>query len=178
MSQDAHSALDAVRRFPVPVVAALNGDALGGGAELAIACDFRVAASHSRIGFIQGRLNISTAWGGGVDLLGLVGAARALRMLARSEIMSAPQAQADGLIDVVGAARGSLDEAVNSFIEPMRAQVPQVARAFKELARGARARLPQAELDAIETRNLLATWLHPDHWAAADKVLSPPSAKP
>jgi enoyl-CoA hydratase len=177
MSDDARSALDAVRRFPVPVVAALNGDALGGGAELAIACDFRVAAGHARIGFIQGRLNISTAWGGGTDLMGLVGPTRALRLLMRSEVLEGKQALAEGLIDLLVPLRDRLEDAVEIFLEPMRAQVPQVARAFKELAAGARARMSQPELRQIETRNLLATWLHPDHWAAAEKVLTPRSAK-
>ncbi|MBM3359776.1 MAG: enoyl-CoA hydratase/isomerase family protein, partial [Betaproteobacteria bacterium] len=86
MAEQARDALEAIRSFPVPVVAALNGDALGGGAELAVACDFRVAASHARIGFIQGRLNIATAWGGGADLMRLVGPARALRLLAAAEL--------------------------------------------------------------------------------------------
>src|SRR5580700_1462882 len=59
MAFDAKAWLEAIRQFPVPVVAALNGDAMGGGAELAVACDFRIAASHARIGFVQGRLNIA-----------------------------------------------------------------------------------------------------------------------
>jgi hypothetical protein len=77
----ARGALDAVRRFPVPVIAALNGDALGGGAELSVSCDFRVASPLARIGFIQGRLAISTAWGGGIDLFELLGRRPALRLL-------------------------------------------------------------------------------------------------
>src|SRR3970040_387681 len=89
MAEEAHDALDAIRGFPLPVVAALNGDALGGGAELALACDFRVAASHAHIGFIQGRLNIATAWGGGGDLMRLLGAAGALRLLAAGELLDA-----------------------------------------------------------------------------------------
>jgi Enoyl-CoA hydratase/carnithine racemase len=53
-SNESFAALDAVRRFPLPVVAALNGDALRGRAELAVACDMRLMAAHARIGFIQG----------------------------------------------------------------------------------------------------------------------------
>jgi len=72
MSRRARAALDAVRRFPVPVLAALNGHALGGGAELAMACDLRVATERAELGFLQAQLNVTTAWGGGIDLLALV----------------------------------------------------------------------------------------------------------
>lgn len=171
MVQGARGALDAIRRFPVPVVAALNGDALGGGAELAVACDCIVAAEHSRIGFIQGRLNISTAWGGGARLVGRVGPARALRLLARSDLLDPAEALAIGLIDHVAVAGEPLDAAVATFTRPMQSQQPQVMRAFKALAQAGYAGADPAALAAIETSHFVATWLHDDHWAAADKVL-------
>ena len=103
MATQARTALDAIRRFPVPVVAALNGVALGGGAELAVACDLRIAAAHAGIGFVQGQLNIATAWGGGIDLMRLLGPARGLAVLGRSEVLGAAQAHALGLVDAVAA---------------------------------------------------------------------------
>ncbi len=172
MAEEAHDALDAIRSFPVPVVAALNGDALGGGAELAVACDFRIAASHVQIGFIQGRLNIATAWGGGEDLMRLVGAARALRLLAASERLNAAGAQRLGLVDAVGAPEEPLQALTDLFIAPFLQQVPQVLRAFKALATAVRRDLPSAEIRAIETRHLVETWVHPDHWHAADNILN------
>lgn len=172
MAEEGKAALDAVRRFPVPVVAALNGDALGGGAELALACDFRVLATHARIGFIHGRLNIATAWGGGVDLLHLLGPARALRLLVRSELVDAETALSLGLADAVTGSGETLDDAVQRFLEPLRRQVPQVTRAYKALAIAARENQSREAMLALETRLFSDTWIHPDHWAAAEKLLA------
>lgn len=171
MANDAKAALDAVRRFPVPVVAALNGDAMGGGAELAMACDFRVSASHARIGFVQGRLNLSTAWGGGIDLMNVVGAGAALRILCRSELFAPDEALALGLIDASAEPGQALDERVGGFLAPVLRQAPQVLRAFKGLAHGVRSGLSRKDLEALETRLFARTWVHDDHWAAADRIL-------
>lgn len=171
MADAGRAALEAVRRFPVPVVAAVNGDALGGGAELALACDFRVMATHAQIGFIHGRLNIATAWGGGVDLLRLLGPTTGLRLLARSELVDADTALAIGLADSVTRSEEALADAVQRFIEPIQRQVPQVARAYKALAVAVRQGEPRKTLVALETRMFAETWVHDDHWAAADKIL-------
>jgi enoyl-CoA hydratase len=172
MAEEGKAALEAVRRFPVPVVAALNGDALGGGAELAIACDFRVLATHARIGFIHGRLNIATAWGGGVELLRLLGPTDGLRLLARSELVDAETALSLGLADAIARNGETLDHTVQRFIEPLLGQVPQVARAYKALALAMREGQSREAMLALETRLFSDTWIHPDHWAAADKLLA------
>ncbi len=179
MSLQAKAALEAIRQFPVPVIAALNGDALGGGAELAVACDFRIFAARARIGFIQGRLKITTAWGGGPDLGQLVGAARAMRLLSRSELLRGEDAMAIGLADAVasdgsagdGLAGDSLDCAVSAFLRPMLAQAPHVMRAFKALNLGQRRGASRQELLDLETRNFAAAWVHDDHWTAAEGIL-------
>ena len=171
MADDAKAALDAIRRFPVPVIAALNGDAMGGGAELAMACDFRVAAGHARIGFVQGRLNVSTAWGGGIDLMHVVGTGAALRILCRSELFAPDEAKALGLIDAAAGPGQPLADRVAEFLAPLLGQTPQVLRAFKGLAHGVRTGRSRAELDALETRLFARTWVHDDHWAAAEKIL-------
>ena len=89
------AALNAVRDFPQPVLAGLNGSARGGGAELATACDLRIAHPEASIGFIQANLNLSSAWGGGTDLMQRLGPARALRVLAEAELMAAEEARAE-----------------------------------------------------------------------------------
>jgi len=171
MANDAKAVFDAIRKFPVPVVAAVNGDALGGGAELSVACDLRVMAAHARLGFIQGRLNIATAWGGGIDLMNLVGPAMGLRLLAASEMMDAASAVTLGLADAAAADGQPVDDAVEAFIAPFLKQAPQVMRAFKAVALAHRLGLPRAEKETIETEYFARAWVHDDHWAAAEKVL-------
>ncbi len=172
MAEQAKRALDSLRTFPVPVVAALNGSAMGGGAELAMACDFRVAAAHARIGFVQGRLNITSAWGGGVDLMRRVGPDRALALLCRGAMLDCGEAFAQGLIDGYAEAGEALEAALERFLQPFLLQAPQVLRGFKALAAGARAGLSRRELDELETRVFAPTWTHEDHWAAAEKILT------
>ncbi len=171
MSRSLRAALDALRRFPVPVVAALNGDALGGGAELAVACDLRVAAATSRIGFVQGRLGITTAWGGGIDLVSLVGPARALAAAARCDLFSAAQAQAIGLVDRVAAPGETLAAAVDDFVAPMLGLPRHVLAAIKALNRACRDGAPRAERERIETEGFAQAWVHEDHWRAAETIL-------
>lgn len=172
-SNESYAALDAVRRFPLPVVAALNGDALGGGAELAVACDMRLMAAHARIGFIQGRINISTSWGGGLDLVRLVGHARALSLTTRSAVISGAEAIRFGLAEAVANVDEDFEAFVAAFIAPMRKQAPRVLRGFKAVALAERFGLPHEERRAIELEHFVASWTHDDHWAAAAKVLAP-----
>ncbi|NQU56782.1 MAG: enoyl-CoA hydratase/isomerase family protein [Rhodospirillales bacterium] len=171
MADGAKQAFEAIRRFPVPVVAVLNGDALGGGAELAVACDFRIFAHHAHIGFVQGRLNISTAWGGGVDLLQLVGPAVGLRLLSRSELIAGPDAVAIGLGDATASPDQPLADLVADFLEPIKAQVPQALRAFKAMAMAARFGESRTDMLKLETETFSETWVHDDHWRAAEVFL-------
>jgi len=169
---DAHRALEQVRRFPVPVIAALNGLAVGGGAELALACDFRVAAAHATLGFVQGRLNISTGFGGGADLMRLLGASRGLLCALRAEVLSATDARSAGLIDEVAGEGESLEQCVMRFLEPIHRQVPQVIRAYKAMALAERQGMGADERFRVELAGFVETWTHADHWAAADRVLT------
>ena len=172
-SDEAHAALDAIRRFPQPVIAAINGDAIGGGAELAVACDIRLMAAHARIGFIQGRLNISTAWGGGPDLMRLVGPARALSLLCRSTMLTGPEAVALGLAEAVCPDAEDFPAFVDAFAAPMRRQTRLVLRAFKAQSIAARFGLPREGCRQVERDFFSQTWMHEDHWSAAARALAP-----
>jgi enoyl-CoA hydratase/carnithine racemase len=171
MTEDAGAALDAIRHCPVPVIAFLNGDAIGGGAELALSCDMRLQSAHARIGYIQAKLAITSAWGGGPDLFRLVGPARALRMIARCELVEAARALEWGLADAVISDGRSGDD-IASFLKPLGACPPQVLRGIKAQAIAARRGGGWAAHRSVEQKHLVRTWLHDDHWAASEKFLS------
>ena len=171
MMEEAGAALDAIRHCPVPVIALLNGDAIGGGAELALACDMRLQSAHARIGYIQAKLAITSAWGGGPDLFRLIGAAHAMRMMSRCELVGAEQALSWGLADAV-VRDGAEGQDTAAFLKPLDACAPQVLRGIKAQAIAARQGAGWKAHRAIEQQHLVRTWLHDDHWAASEKLLS------
>lgn len=172
MARRARAALDAVRCFPVPVLAALNGHALGGGAELAMACDLRVATAQAELGFLQAQLNVTTAWGGGIDLLALLGPARGLALLLEARRVPAAEALDIGLLQGVCGPHESLADCTERLLAPLLQRPVQVLRAYKALALEARLALHQ-RLASVEERGFTATWVHADHWAAAGQALAP-----
>ena len=170
MALHARAVLDRVRRFPTPVIAALNGDALGGGAELAMACDFRVTAAHARMAFVQGRHAVSTAWGGGVDLMQLVGRSRALRLLTTCEFVDHADGLTMGLYDRCASEGERLHDVVADFAKPMLEQPSQVLRTYKAMAVAARMTDQRPAVEAAELENFVRNWVHDDHWRALDRV--------
>lgn len=165
-------AFQAIRTFPVPVVAALNGIALGGGAELAVACDMRIAAAHARIGFVQGTLNIPTAWGGGSDLAAILGPARGLELLCSARVLCAAEAHAVGLFEAVAPEGEPFAAFVERLAAPWMKQRPQVMRAFKWQSAARKLGMVRADAD-LRDRDLFAyAWCHAEHWQAAKDILS------
>lgn len=95
------AAADALAGFPVPVIAAVRGYALAGGAELAIACDLRVAAADAVFGFPEVRIGIFPGAGGVVRLPRLIGPSRARDLLYTGRQIAADEALRLGLVDRV-----------------------------------------------------------------------------
>lgn len=85
--------------FSKPTIAYLNGTAVGGGCEIASACDFRIAEKNLKLGFIQGKLGITTGWGGSTFLLERINPRQALQKLMGSEIFDANEAINIGFVD-------------------------------------------------------------------------------
>src|SRR5918994_3855374 len=92
---------DRISGFPGPTIAALNGHALGGGAEFAVSADIRLAADDIKIGFNQVTLEIMPAWGGAERLAALVGYSRALLLAGTGTVLDAAEAERIGLVDRV-----------------------------------------------------------------------------
>ena len=103
-----------VATLPMPVIAVVNGTAVGGGCEIATACDYRIVSSSTKAGFIQGRLAITTGWGGATLLFEKDGKHdRVFRLLAEAEIHTADQ-----LLDAGWATElyeGSAEEGLKAF---------------------------------------------------------------
>ena len=100
-SGDLHAAFTAVAQIPKPTIAAITGYALGGGCELALCCDLRVAASDARLGQPEILLGVIPGAGGTQRLARLVGPARAKDLIFSGRFVSADEALAIGLVDRV-----------------------------------------------------------------------------
>ncbi|MFZ5643248.1 MAG: enoyl-CoA hydratase/isomerase family protein [Bacillota bacterium] len=97
----ARESLEALYNFPKPTIAAINGLALGGGCEIAIACDFRIAASNSRFGLPEINLGLLPAGGGTQRLPQLVGVSKAKEMIYTGSVIDSKTALSIGLVDRV-----------------------------------------------------------------------------
>lgn len=91
----------AIRRMPKPVIAAINGPAAGGGANLALACDLRIAAEGASIGQTFNRIGLHPDWGGTFHLPRLVGPAKAAELFFFAEMIPADEAERIGLVNRV-----------------------------------------------------------------------------
>lgn len=90
-----------VDRFPVPVIAAIRGYCMGGSMDLALACDYRIAAPNAMFGHRGASLGVITGWGGTQRLPRLIGKARALQMFLLAEMVPAQEALRIGLVDKI-----------------------------------------------------------------------------
>ncbi|MBI4409329.1 MAG: enoyl-CoA hydratase/isomerase family protein [Gemmatimonadetes bacterium] len=100
-AMDDRRPFDQVAAFPKPTIAMINGYCLGGGCELAIACDLRVAARSARLGQPEIKLGILPGGGGTQRLPRLVGFGRAMRLILTGEMVGAEEAERIGLVDLV-----------------------------------------------------------------------------
>src|SRR5690606_35950960 len=110
--QRTHELFSGIAAFEKPVIAALNGVALGGGLELALCADIRIAAAHARLGLPEVRLGVIPAAGGTQRLTRVVGAAKAKELVFTSALIPADEAHALGLVNRVVAADALMSSAL------------------------------------------------------------------
>jgi enoyl-CoA hydratase len=98
-SRQGQALMQAIDQFPVPVIAAIRGYCMGGGMDLALACDYRIAAPNAVFGHRGASLGVMTGWGGTQRLPRVIGKARALQMFLLAEMVKAEEALRIGLVD-------------------------------------------------------------------------------
>lgn len=125
-----------VAAFPKPVIAMINGFALGGGCELALACDLRIAAASARLGQPEIRLGLIPGGGGTQRLPRLVGPGRALRLILTGELIDAAEALRLGLVDEV-VPDDALRPRTLELARAIAGQSPVAVRLAKEAVRAA-----------------------------------------
>ncbi len=107
-----HSTLNAIASFTKPVIAAVNGFALGGGTELALACDFIYASENARFGLPEINLGIIPGWGGTQRLAAVIGPNKAKELIYTGKIISTEEALSLGLVNEVLPAEDFLQAAL------------------------------------------------------------------
>jgi enoyl-CoA hydratase len=160
MAKRMRSICDQLASFPAPVIAALNGHAFGGGAEVAVAADIRVAADDIKIAFNQVELEIMPAWGGAERLAALVGKSKALLLAGTGRALDAVEAERIGLVDLV-LPRSSFEDGWRSLAE--------------SLARGPAAEIKRV-ISGVSPDEAIASfarlWVADAHWQAAERVMN------
>jgi enoyl-CoA hydratase/carnithine racemase len=168
MARRMRATLDRLPQLPIPVIAGLNGDAFGGGAELAVACDIRIAAAHARIGFAQVTLGLMPAWGASERLAALVGRGRALHLLLGGQPIGADDALRMGLVEEVVPSVGfgmRLAELATLIAAAPVAAIAGIKRSVDSVRPHRNPELADATIDEFAR-----TWAHPAHWKAVEKM--------
>jgi enoyl-CoA hydratase len=157
--------------FPKPTIAMMNGYAVGGGCELATACDFRLAKSGIKAGFIQGKLAITTGWGGGSMLIEKIGQYEALKMLLTANLYDSEELlqlgyihkSYDGIVDI---------KSRNIFLQEIIRLESNVLSSYKKIliARWESMNLKQRIFD--EVRNCAILWESEAHHKQVDSFLN------
>jgi enoyl-CoA hydratase/3-hydroxyacyl-CoA dehydrogenase len=138
---------DLIEAAPVPVVAAIHGYCLGGGLEIALACDFRIATRDAQLGFPEVNLGLLPGGGGTQRAPRLIGPGRARWLTMSGERIPAERAEAWGLVEFVV---DDLEEGISRYVEPLDRQSPHAIRMIKQLMHATRdERSDEREVEAF-----------------------------
>lgn len=160
-SRSMQHVLNRLEDFPLPVIAAMEGPALGGGTEVALACDIRVLGARSYFSFKYARVGVVPGWGGARRLAATVGRRQALLLLTTASAVDAEEAARVGLADrLVVAGRAQAD--AEALVARMAELAPLSVRAFKGLLRTALG-ATREEAQRLETAEFVRLWACEDH---------------
>ena len=119
-----HNVFDEIEAIEIPVIAAINGVAAGGGLELALSCDFRFAAESAKLGFPENNVGLIPGSGGCSRLVKLIGLPRAKRLVMTGEMIAARAGLEMGLVEEVAPDDAVLERALG-FARRLAARAPQ-----------------------------------------------------
>jgi enoyl-CoA hydratase/carnithine racemase len=140
-------AADMIERVPVPVVAAIHGFCLGGGLEVALACDLRIAHRDAQLGFPEVNLGLLPGGGGTQRAPRLISPGRARWLIMSGERIDASTASQWGLVEFVV---DDLEEGIARYVEPLAKQSPHSIRQIKQLLAATRdERSDEREVEAF-----------------------------
>jgi enoyl-CoA hydratase/carnithine racemase len=162
MATEMRGVLDQLATLPIPVIAALNGHAYGGGAEVAVACDIRIAADDVKCAFNQVKLGIMPAWGGIERLTSLVGRGRALKLMVTGCTVAANEAFEMGLFDVV-VPRSRFEDHYQEVAHEIMS-VPRDALIGIKAAQQAAFPTARPDLAPAAVTSFAQTWVADEHW--------------
>jgi enoyl-CoA hydratase/3-hydroxyacyl-CoA dehydrogenase len=148
-------AMKKIKASKKPVIAAINGLALGGGCELASWCDFRVASDKAKLGQTEANLGVIPGWGGTMILAKLVGEQRAKLLIMTGEMVTAEEAKQIGLVDRVFSV-GGFNAQVDEFVAKLVASSPTVIAAVKKLTNPS-VKEEELEAESLEFSKLFET---------------------
>lgn len=156
--------LKRLERLPLITVAVVEGKAIGGGAEMCTACDFRLMTSGSEIGFVQIRMGITAGWGGGSRLVRLIGPTKALHLLIGGRRLSAQECLSLSLVDHVLPAGDTTTvlQAARDWLSQYTCFESQPLQACKQIVTAAKCHPLDVALER-EKEVFAATWGGPAH---------------
>ncbi|MBH31554.1 MAG: enoyl-CoA hydratase [Candidatus Marinimicrobia bacterium] len=144
--------------IPVPTIAAINGSCLGGGMELALACDIRILADGASMGLKETSVGVIPGAGGTVRLPRLIGESRAKKWIFTAETFTAEEALADGVVDWL-VNPDQLDNAVEEIFEKIASNAPLSVKASKKSINSGLSKSLKEALKAEQTayRSIIGT---------------------
>lgn len=162
------AALQQLTEMDKPVIAAINGNAYGGGCEIITACDLRIMAASAKLQFVHTRMGLVTGWGGTARLKHLIGASHAMHCLLASEPINAETALAWGLVNQVVSIEEDVLKVAIEMAQKLCGLSAESLAAFKQLV------WDGVDLDggyATEAKHFRRLWGQSDHRKAVHTFL-------